>query len=89
MGTDFQFLLSVAKSRNVTIESLTFDANKAARMTARGRLSCVDANGSTAGCRMLGCTFKNTLGVVAKRGASSVAVAAWRIPGLWSIAARF
>lgn len=74
-GTDFQFLLSVAKSRNVTIESLTFDANKAARMTARGRLSCVDANGSTA-CRMLGCTFKNTLGVVAKRGASSVAVAA-------------
>lgn len=74
-GSDFPFLLSVAGTAGVTIDGLTFDANKAGRRAARGRLSGLDANG-TDRCRIVRCTFTNTLGSASPSPGSAVAVSA-------------
>lgn len=75
--TDFEFILDISGTSGTTIEGLTFDANKAQRGAAKGRLSCLSAN-ATKSCTLTGCTFKNSLGIRGTSGTSSVAVAASR-----------
>lgn len=73
-GSRFEYILDIAGTRNVTIDGLTFDANKAGRLAA-AKLSCVNAN-ATAECIMTNCTFLNALGRKGSVGTSSVAVSA-------------
>lgn len=70
-STDFQYILDISNTTGVTVEGLTFDANKANRGSAVGSLSCLKTNTSTR-CTLLNCTFKNGLGTAS----SSVAVSA-------------
>ncbi len=73
-GSRFEYLLDIAGTRNVTINGLTFDANKAGR-SAAAKLSCINAN-ATAECTMKNCTFLHALGRTGSVGTSSVAVSA-------------
>lgn len=70
-STDFQYILDISNTTGVTVEGLTFDANKAGRGAAVGSLSCLKTNTSIR-CTLLNCTFKNALGTAS----SSVAVSA-------------
>jgi len=74
-GTDFQFILDISGTKGVKIKGLIFDANKMGRGRATGKLSCLKVN-ATYGCKLTGCTFKNTLGIVGAKSKSSVAVSA-------------
>ena len=73
-GTDFEYLLDISGTTGVTLEGLTFNANKTGRRSAVGRLSCIKMN-ATVMPRLLQVTCKNTLGL-ASPTSSSVAIRA-------------
>ncbi len=74
-NTDFPYLMSLASTRDVLIDQLSFDANKDGRQSSTGFLRCLVLNfGQRITVR--NSMFKNTLGIVAETGASSVALVA-------------
>lgn len=87
-GTDFMYLLDISGTTGVTIEGLTFDANKDGRgRTAKGRLSCLKANATVLNV-LDRITCKNTLGVAGPT--SSVAISAsGGVSGLYARGLRF
>jgi hypothetical protein len=75
-STDFQYLFDFSNTTGVTLDGLTYDANKANRGSATNRLSCFKMN-TTILPRLLNVTCKNTLGImVGMTPSPSVAISA-------------
>jgi len=86
-GTDFEFLLDITGTSDVTVSFLTFDANKANRGAAAGGLGCLKVNATTR-CTLRGGVYKNALGP--SGGGSFVAIAAsGTCTGLLAVGLRF
>ena len=73
-STDFQYLFDFSNTTGVTLDGLTYDANKANRGSAVNRLSCFKMN-TTILPQLLNVTCKNTLGSSGPT-VSSVAISA-------------